>query len=179
MVDSLFYFFAAMMLAAALFVVVSRNPVNSAMGMILALVGVGANFFLLDAPFLGVLQILVYAGAVMVLFLFIIMLLDVDQAAKIPVPWTTVLFGLVLLAVFSGAVWWLVNGADALPTPENVSATPAALPGAENPGAFTSGAKSFGYSLFTKYMLPVQIAGFLLLIAMIGVVTLSKKQKQA
>lgn len=179
MVDSLFYFFAAMMLAAALFVVVSRNPVNSAMGMILALVGVGANFFLLDAPFLGVLQILVYAGAVMVLFLFIIMLLDVDKAAKLPVPWTTVFSGIVLLAVFSGAAWWLVNGADALPTPENVAATPDALPGAENPAAFTSGAKSFGYSLFTKYMLPLQIAGFLLLIAMIGVVTLSKKQKQA
>lgn len=176
MVESLFYLFAAMTLAAALFVVVSRNPVNSAMGMILALVGVAANFFLLDAPFLGVLQILVYAGAVMVLFLFIVMLLDVEVVSRQPVPWTTLLAGAAALLVFGGAAIWLLTNPETLPQPEAFE--PAALPGVDNAMAYTTGAKSFGYSLFSKYMLPLQIAGFLLLIAMIGVVVLSKKPNQ-
>ena len=81
MSDCLFYVFAAIAVAAALFMVSSRSAVNSAVGMIAALVAVAADYFLLDAPFLGVLQVLVYAGAVMVLFLFIIMLLDVDKAS--------------------------------------------------------------------------------------------------
>ena len=73
MPDGLFIFFAALTLGAASLLVLSRNAVTSAMGMILALVGVAADFFLLDAYFLGVLQVLVYAGAVMVLFLFVIL----------------------------------------------------------------------------------------------------------
>ncbi|NBN95730.1 MAG: NADH-quinone oxidoreductase subunit J, partial [Verrucomicrobia bacterium] len=73
--------------------VLSRNAVTSAMGMILALVGVAADFFLLDAYFLGVLQVLVYAGAVMVLFLFIIMLLDTEDPQG-AYPWKTAALGL-------------------------------------------------------------------------------------
>ena len=68
MPDGLFIFFAALTLGAASLLVLSRNAVTSAMGMILALVGVAADFFLLDAYFLGVLQVLVYAGAIMVVF---------------------------------------------------------------------------------------------------------------
>jgi hypothetical protein len=79
MPDGLFIFFAAPDPSGPPFLVLSRNAVTSAMGMILALVGVAADFFLLDAYFLGVLQVLVYAGAVMVLFLFIIMLLDTED----------------------------------------------------------------------------------------------------
>ncbi|MDR2982728.1 MAG: NADH-quinone oxidoreductase subunit J [Puniceicoccales bacterium] len=178
MVDSLFYVFATMTLVAALFVIASRNPVNSAMGMILALVGVAVNFFLLEAPFLGVLQILVYAGAVMVLFLFIIMLLDVDKVAQQKVPWSAILTGIVSLVVFGGIAVCLVNNHQTLPETGTLS-TPNAMPVAENPLAYTTGAKSFGYTLFTKYMLPLQVAGFLLLISMIGVVTLSKRQKNS
>ncbi|MEY3449725.1 MAG: hypothetical protein RL749_1346, partial [Verrucomicrobiota bacterium] len=88
MPDGLFIFFAALTLGAALLLVLSRNAVTSAMGMILALVGVAADFFLLDAYFLGVLQVLVYAGAVMVLFLFIIMLLDTEDPQG-AYPWKT------------------------------------------------------------------------------------------
>jgi NADH-quinone oxidoreductase subunit J len=176
MVDSLFYIFAALTLSAALFVVASRNPVNSAMGMILALVGVAANFFLLDAPFLGVLQILVYAGSVMVLFVFIIMLFDVERIAGQPLSWWSVGASVVALGSFGGIAWWLINNPSALPdTP--LPAPPPVLPGAENPSAYATGAKAFGYSLLSKYMLPLQLAGFLLLTAMIGVVSLSKKAK--
>ncbi len=176
MSDCLFYVFAAMTLFSALFAVAGKNPVNGAMGMILALVGVAANFFLLDAPFLGVLQIMVYAGAVMVLFLFIIMLLDADAAGARKFDWKKFVLGACVLAVAGGVMFWLVNLSGGLPAtaaPE-ITATPAA----ENPAAFASGAKSFGYLLFTKYMLPLQIAGFLLLIAMIGVVALSRKHEE-
>jgi NADH-quinone oxidoreductase subunit J len=167
MSDCLFYVFAALAAASALFMVSARSAVNSAMGMILALVAVAADYFLLDAPFLGVLQVLVYAGAVMVLFLFIIMLLDVDKASHAKRPVAKWAAG---VAVTHGGI---TNHA-ATPTP----AAPLA-DGIDAPLPHGTTAKEFGYGLFTKYMLPLQIAGFLLLSAMIGVVTLSKRPKDA
>ena len=83
MVTIVFYFFSTLTLLAALFVVVNRNTVNSAMCMIVAFVGVAALFVLLQAYFLAMLQIVVYAGAVMVLFLFIIMLLDTQARERV------------------------------------------------------------------------------------------------
>ena len=82
MLDILFYIFAAITLVSALIMVLSPNAVNGAMCMIVSFVGTAALFVLLEAYFLAALQILVYAGAVMVLFLFIIMLLDVDKDAN-------------------------------------------------------------------------------------------------
>jgi NADH-quinone oxidoreductase subunit J len=170
MPDGLFTFFAALTLGAALLLVLSRNAVTSAMGMILALVGIAADFFLLDAYFLGVLQVLVYAGAVMVLFLFIIMLLDTDDAVG-AYPWKTAALGLATFFLLGAGVLWLfhwsgaVSAAPAGPTPPEFSA---------NPAEFTTAAKSFGRLLYTKYLLPLEIAGFLLLVALVGVVSLSK-----
>jgi NADH-quinone oxidoreductase subunit J len=85
MADFLFYIFAALILGSALAVVLNRDAVNAAMFLILAFVGVAGMFVLLEAYFLAVLQILVYAGAVVVLFLFIVMLLNVDTRARRPV----------------------------------------------------------------------------------------------
>lgn len=175
MSDCLFYVFAALATVSALFMVSSRSAVNSAMGMIAALVAVAADYFLLDAPFLGVLQVLVYAGAVMVLFLFIIMLLDVDKAshAKRPVAkWAAGITVTILLA--GGIAYALTHGGVPAKAAPAVSTAEFNAP---LPHATT--AKEFGYGLFTKYMLPLQIAGFLLLSAMIGVVTLSKRPKDA
>ena len=81
MVDTLFYLFATLTLVSALLVVVNRKPVNSVVAMIVTIVGVAANLFLLDAPFLATLLIMVYAGAVIVLFLFVIMLMDPEVPA--------------------------------------------------------------------------------------------------
>lgn len=171
MPDGLFTFFAALTLGAALLLVLSRNAVTSAMGMILALVGIAADFFLLDAYFLGVLQVLVYAGAVMVLFLFIIMLLDTDEAPG-AYPWKTAALGLATFFLLAAAVVGLfiwsgafVSGLPAGPTPPELSA---------NPAEFTTAAKSFGRLLYTKYLLPLELAGLLLLVALVGVVSLSK-----
>ena len=119
MSDCLFYVFARLAVAAALFMVSSRGAVNGAVGMIAALVAVAADFFLLDAPFLGVLQILVYAGAVMVLFLFIIMLLDVDKASRARRPASKWALGIAVTLILTGAIVWGVTHAglpgDALP----------------------------------------------------------------
>lgn len=175
MSECLFYLFATLAVASAIFMVAARSAVNSALGMIVTLAAVAADYFLLDAPFLGVLQILVYAGAVMVLFLFIIMLLDVDKTAATPRPFAKWLAGAVVLGVAIGVTAYALTAGGAvaegaLAAPENP--VKAALPHAAT-------AKAFGYGLFTKYMLPVQIAGFLLLSAMIGVVTLVRRPKEA
>jgi NADH-quinone oxidoreductase subunit J len=175
MIDILFYVFSAITLIAALLMVVSPNAVNGAMCMIIAFVGTAALFVLLEAYFLAVIQVLVYAGAVMVLFLFIIMLLDVNKETsrllqnKLTLAASITGFSLLVILICTAFA-----GGDHLPET-------ALLPVAENPTGegigipFTTSAKSFGYSLFTKYMLPFQLTGFLLLAAMIGVIVVSKK----
>ena len=155
------------------------NAVNGAMCMIVAFLGTAGLFVLLEAYFLAIIQVLVYAGAVMVLFLFIIMLLNVEKEGGIieyKHKLTTiasiigfVLFTMLVCSLFSGGY---------LPEPE-------LLPVTENPAElvrgvpFTTSSKSFGYSLFTKYMLPFQVTGFLLLAAMIGVIVVSKKPRES
>lgn len=177
MSDLLFYVFAITAAASALFMVSSRNAVNSAMGMIATLLAVAADYFLLDAPFLGVLQALVYAGAVMVLFLFIIMLLDVDKGAEAPVPLARRIGGGLVLAALAAVIISLLvrhGGLDFAAKPASPSlAAGDAVPA--QPLALATDAKSYGYGLFTKYMLPLQISGVLLLAAMLGVVSLSKR----
>lgn len=177
MVDTLFYVFAAITLISALIMVLSPNAVNGAMCMIVSFVGTAALFVLLEAYFLAVLQILVYAGAVMVLFLFIIMLLDVDKDTssylKDKLSLGAAIMGFSLLAVM---IYSAFSGGQHLPEPALLPV--AEVPTGEGVGIpFTTSAKSFGYSLFTKYMLPFQVTGFLLLAAMIGVIVVSKKHE--
>lgn len=175
MIDILFYVFAAITLISALLMVVSPNAVNGAMCMIVSFVSTAALFVLLEAYFLAILQVLVYAGAVMVLFLFIIMLLDVDKDTSEKLKDKTA-----LAASFVGFALIVILMCAALTNGENLPNTEL-LPVVENPTGegvgipFTTSIKSFGYSLFTKYMLPFQVAGFLLLAAMIGVIVVSKK----
>jgi NADH-quinone oxidoreductase subunit J len=166
-----FYFFSALTIVGALFVVFKLDPVNGAMGMIVALVGVAAMFGLLAAYFLAMLQVLVYAGAVMVLFLFIIMLLNAGERHRPLVHGFDLLVGLVsLILLVIGAAWLATQ------FPVNVAPPPAPLmPPANDPLAYAITAKAFGYGLFTRYMLPFEVTGFLLLIAMVGVIVLSKR----
>ncbi len=168
MPDPLFVFLSALTLGGAALLVGSRHPVTSAMGMIIALVGIAGQFFALDAYFLGVLQILVYAGAVMVLFLFIIMLIDAP-APKEAYPWRRAALGLGIFLALAGVVS-LLSSDPLLNRP--ASATPPEL--ATNPETLATTAKAYGRSLWTKYTLPLQLAGLLLLLALVGVVSLSK-----
>lgn len=159
----LFNLFAAFTIACAIGVVVNRNAVNAAMCLLLALVGVAGLFVSLDAYLLAFVLLLVYAGAIVALFLFIIMLLDSrgdesPRVTKLPLLARIVATGLVVAGVAS----FLNRGHLAAPAPGAAPGVGASL-------------KLYAYQLFTTYLLPVQIIGFLLLIAMLGVIVLSKK----
>lgn len=163
MADLFFYLFAALTLLCGALVVLnpfSRNPVTSAMFLVLTMVFLSGLFVLLHAFFLAAVQILVYAGAVMVLFLFVIMLLDLktEEQRKIKVFSAGIgatavagLFGLIGLAIW--------NGSPAGTTVPRVEGATFEL----------------GQLLFTDYLLPFEIVSVLLLVAMVGVILLSKK----
>lgn len=173
MQNFLFYLFSAITLISGLFVVVNRNAVNSAMFMILAFASTAGLFFLLEAFFLGILQILVYAGAVMVLFLFVIMLLNVEKLSRKSPSWASLVASIVGLLILVISVFYLITTASelsGLSAPEVLETI-----SMDAPFAYTTSSKSFGFGLFTKYMLPLQVAGFLLLIAIVGIVVVSKK----
>jgi len=166
MADFLFYLFAFLTAFAAAGVVLNRNAVNAAMCLLLSFVGMAALFVLLEAYFLALLQVLVYAGAVVVLFLFIIMLFDVQGGgARRPFRPLAAVAGVLALALLVvGVLSFYHHGRLVSPDPSAVPASGASL-------------KYFGYQLFTAYLLPVQVTGFLLLIAMLGVTVLSRKHE--
>ncbi|MBN2069382.1 MAG: NADH-quinone oxidoreductase subunit J [Opitutales bacterium] len=163
MLDIIFYIFAALTILSAILVPVSRNPVNGAMFMIVSFVSTACLYVLLNAYFLAVLQILVYAGAIIVLFLFIIMLLNVEQVKTLRPSFFSQIAGLLALCILSLGVGSLFLSGSANPSPELAVSAGSGI------------ARNFGYMLFTKYMLPFQVSGFMLLVSMIGVILLSKK----
>jgi NADH-quinone oxidoreductase subunit J len=163
MSDLLFHLFAVFTVACALGVVFNKNAVASALCLLLSLVGVAGLFVLLDAFLLAVLLVLVYAGAVVALFLFIIMLLDMQggdrkRFTKATLVSSTVAGGLLITGLVSFATRGL-----------NHTTILAEVPVVGN------SLRAYAEQLFTVYLLPVQIVGFLLLIAMLGVIVLSKK----
>ena len=166
MADFLFYLFAALTVGSALSVALNRNAVNAAMSLFLTFFGMAGMFVLLEAYFLAVLQVMVYGGAVVVLFAFIVMLLDVDNRQLKPVGKLSAAAAAVSLGLLLTGVLWLFHK-NRLGAPE--------LP-AEAAGSVL---KVYGRQLFTTYLLPMQIAGFLLLVAMIGVIVISRKTEAA
>src|SRR5436189_3355228 len=161
--DILFYLFALLTLTCGTLVVFnpfSRNPVSSAMFLVLTIVSLAGLFVLLHAFFLAAIQVLVYAGAVMVLFLFVIMLLDLKaeerRRIKTLISWAGLVCAGVLAAIFFKSLRsvHLAHG----PTP-----------------TLEGGTIDLGKLLFTHYLLPFEIVSVLLLVAMVGVILLSKK----
>ena len=190
----LFYLFALAALVSAFGVVAFRNPVSSAMCMAACFGFVAAIFFGLGAEFLGIVQIMVYAGAVLVLFLFVVMMLDVKKEEKLVVSLPAALVGTCIAAVFAGMITnvslSLPGATDCCPmvaaceTPANVQSntTP-------NPSKFggplaapKSGERSdthiLGEMIFTKYNIPFAILSFALLSACVGTVAISRKLRQ-
>lgn len=164
MTDVLFYLFSGLTLLFALLVVAnpfSRNPVTSAMFLVLAVVSMAGLFVLLHAFFLAAVQILVYAGAVIVLFLFVIMLLDLREEEKRRFRFLGIVAGGLGLASMSLVM---------------IQTIAASNPGAGKIPETEGGAFPLGVSLFTNYVLPFEIMGVLLLAAMVGVIVLSKKE---
>ncbi len=165
MADSLFYIFAFFTVACAVGVVANRNAVNGAMCLMLCLMGIAGLFVLLDAYLLAALLVLVYAGAVVALFLFIVMLLDMQGGVKRPFKKMTAVASLASLGL-------MLVGVSMLGSRGHLATLPSPAAAAAPVGAVL---KNYAELLFTTYLLPVQVMGFLLLIAMLGVIVLSKK----
>jgi len=162
--DILFYVFAALTLVCGVLVIAnpfSRNPVTSAMFLVLTILSMAGLFVLLHAFFLAAVQILVYAGAVMVLFLFVIMLLDLKEEERRKIK----SFGLITGLISVGAIAAIF-----------LKVLVAAKPGAHAAAPTLEGDPvPLGKLLFTQYLLPFEVVSVLLLVAMIGVILLSKK----
>jgi NADH-quinone oxidoreductase subunit J len=160
---SLFSFFACLTVFCAVGVVVCKNTVNAAMCLLVSLVGLAALFVQLDAYLLAFVLLLVYAGAVVTLFLFIVMLLDVKGLTSAPPRGLALVPRVAAVAlVVAGLVSFALKGRIVAPAAAAVPAVGASL-------------KLYAYLLFTTYLLPVEVMGFLLLIAMLGVIVLSKR----
>ena len=157
--DIAFYAFSLLTLLCGVLVITNRNPVTSAMFLVLTIVCMAGLFVLLRAFFLAAVQILVYAGAVMVLFLFVIMLLDLKEETRRKIRKVRAVTGglavLVVVGIIINVIWSAVPAGT---TPTLVGAT-----------------APLGRLLFTNFLLPFEILSLLLLVAMVGVILLSKK----
>ena len=169
--DILFYIFSAILLTSAFIVVSTRNTVHSVMFLILAFFNAAGLFVLLGAEFLAMLLVIVYVGAIAVLFLFVVMMLDIDRKEKIKQGFNkylpiSILVALTLFAELVMLIHFSVGSFDpnvansAVPTPTNVSNSVA-----------------LGNILYTTLMLPFQLAGMILFVAMIGAIVLTLRDQ--
>ena len=165
MLTILFWVLSVLMLASAVAVVLFRNPVNSAMSLVFSFLALAGLYITLDAFFIGIIQVLVYAGAVMVLFLFIIMLLDLKAEARRTLNLAATAGG---VAVLGGFALLIVQVVKSLPA--------SAQPFPALPASAASDVAGVGTALFSGFNLPFQVIGVLLLVATIGVVVLSRRE---
>src|SRR5882724_4971198 len=161
----LFWPFALLMLVFGVAVVINRNPVASALSLVVSFLGLAALFMSLDAFFIGIIQVLVYAGAVMVLFLFIIMLLDLRAEERRRINFIAFAGGAAVAVVYFGQLYLVIG-----------QLRQAKLPFPMLPVAPSDDVHSVGLLLFGSYNLPFQVIGVLVLVATIGVIVLSKRE---
>ena len=165
--DGLFYVFGAIAIAASLFVVLQRNPIYSVLLLIASFGALSGLYVLLEAPFVAVIQIIVYAGAIMVLFLFVVMLLnapheETDYDSRVhPLlrEGPTRVGGALAVALVGELVWALTRRAES---------------GAFAAGS-TSSVRAIGRSLFTDYAFAFEVTSVLILVAMVGAVVLARR----
>jgi len=161
-----FLFFAAIAIASALLVIVAKNPIHSALALMVCLVQVAALFVLLGSPFLAAIQIFVYVGAVMVLFLFVIMMLDVREAARVRFLQGGTFPTLVVLVLLGAEMLILLLGSERFP------ATAASREGTLGEGAL----ERLSTTLFTDYLFPFEVASVILLVALVGAIVLARSK---
>ena len=165
-----FYLFACVCVASAFMVIASRNPVHSVLYLILAFVNAAGLFMLLGAEFLAMILIVVYVGAVAVLFLFVVMMLDVDfaelrQGFLQYLPIGAVVGIIVLAELVLVVTAWVVS-------PEMIAAPVTPI------DVSVSNTQALGHVLYTKYVYFFQGAGLVLLVAMVGAIVLTLRHKQ-
>jgi NADH-quinone oxidoreductase subunit J len=183
----LFWLFSTIMLIGGVAVIAFRNPVSSALSVVTCFVGLAGLFIGLSAFFVGIIQILVYTGAIMVLFLFIIMLLDLKDEQKRVRSIAPLAAGLSLVIAFVVQLIGVLSrspdrtapslGADALAAASTAFPAEGKIATSLADGRLPD-VHLIGRMLFTEYNLPLQILGVLLLVATIGVVALSRKHAE-
>ena len=161
MIEALFFLFAALAVGAAINVLIQKHVLYSALSLIVLLVAMSGLFILLEADFLAVINVIVYAGAIMVLFVFVIMLLNLpeDEDGADRLRWLKFIgipLGLFFLFLVVATLW---NVETLRPGQPGISGSPRAI----------------GQSLFTDYLLPFEATSLLILIALVGAVVFAKK----
>jgi len=161
MIQILFFFFAALAVGAAINVLAQKHVLYSSLALIVMLTAVSGLFILLQAEFLAVINIIVYAGAIVVLFVFVIMLLNLpaDEDGSDRLRWLKFIgipLGIFLLMMIGATVWNVGNSTNAT--------------------QMTGTAQAIGQSLFTDYLLPFELTSLLILIALMGAVVFAKKE---
>jgi NADH-quinone oxidoreductase subunit J len=169
----LFYIFGALAVISALFVITLRNVVHSAVALAATLLSVAGIFLTLHAEFLAGVQVIVYVGGILVLFIFVIMLISIEKSIverQFNRQWLIALITSALLIGELGFVVW--RGKDSLVLPEPAAPAPSVL-------GVTGNSQLVGETLYGQYLLPFEIASILLLVAIVGSVALAKKKTQA
>jgi NADH-quinone oxidoreductase subunit J len=163
----LFYIFAVMVLGGGILTITRRSAVHSAISLIVSLLGVAGLYLLQQAEFLFAVQIVLYVGGIMLLFLFVIMLVNLDEAARqrqFNKQWSIALIAVALVGAQVG--YFLYKGKNSFHIAEVIA-----------PGTATAGnVQQVADSLFTEYLLPFEIASVLLLVAVVGSVVMAKKR---
>ena len=169
LIQVLFYLFAAILVLAALGVITSRNPVYSALALVVCFVTSAAIWLLIEAEFLAVVLVLVYVGAVMVLFLFVVMMLDINLAELrqgfTRFAWLGWLTALAVIIEIAGVVW--ARGGLGLDASHG---------GTPQPATYSNTAE-LGGVLYTKYAYPLELAAMLLLVAIVAAITLTMRRR--
>ena len=168
LVQVLFYAFSAVLIAAAVGVITSRNPVHSALSLVLCFFQSAAIWLLIEAEFLAIVLVLVYVGAVMVLFLFVVMMLDINleelRRGFTRFAWLGWLTALLLIAQIVGVVWFKGLGVDAT---QGMAPLPADY----------SNTKALGAVLYTEYVYVFELAAVLLLVAIVAAISLTMRKR--
>ncbi len=164
-----FYFFAAMLVFAALRVITARNPVHSALFLVLAFFTAAALWMLLEAEFLAIALVLVYVGAVMVLFLFVVMMLDINLERMREGFWSNLPLALTVGGLMVVEMIFVLGGRYfGLAT----------LPAPGEPGAGYSNTRELGRILYTDYAYPFELAAVVLLVAIIAAIALTMRKRK-
>ena len=162
-----FYLFAALTVFAGLRVITARNPVHAALFLVLAFTSMAGIWMLLEAEFLAITLVLVYVGAVMVLFLFVVMMLDVDLVQMREGFWRWFPFGVVVATGMVGEMIWVLG-----------SRRTGETAGAIHHAANYSNVKELGRLIYTDYVYPFELAAVLLLIAIVAAIALTQRRRK-
>jgi len=162
-----FYLFAALAIFAALRVITARNPVHAVLFLVLTFISCAGIWLLLEAEFLAITLVLVYVGAVMVLFLFVVMMLDINIARLREGFWRWLPFGAALAGLMAFEMIWVLGSSE-------ISAGKPAIKHA----ADYSNTKELGRLIYTDYVYPFEIAAVLLLVAMVAAIALTLRRRK-